>query len=426
MIATRISPGRIEAATAGRDRLQRSFALLMAAQFVSALADNAVLIVAIAMLEDRGSPIWLAPLLKLLFTLSYVLFAFAVGRIADAHPKARVMMAANALKAGGCVLLLAGMHPLPAYALIGLGAALYSPAKYGLMVELLPAPLLVRGNAWLEGLTIASVILGALCGGFLVSPEFESLLFAMPFDAGDAAWAGAAAVLALYALAAAINLLLPRLMPASPAAGTPTLPPLAHFRHDLRVLASDPRGGMSLAVTTLLWGVGAAMQFVALDWGREVLGLGLDRSSILQGVVAFGVALGAVAAARSITLDRTERILPLGVAFGPLLLLMLPVQTLAPACVMLALAGAFAGFFVVPMNALLQHRGYALVNSGQSIAVQNFCENLSVIAMLGLYAGTRAAGIALPWVVAGFALLVSLLMALIVWRHRRAARKERA
>jgi MFS family permease len=401
--------------------LPRSFAVLMSAQFVSALADNAVLIVAIAMLEARGSQPWLAPVLKLLFTVSYVVFACWVGRIADAYPKARVMMLTNGIKAAGCVLLLTGTHPLAAYALIGLGAAAYSPAKYGLMVQTLPVQQLIRGNAWLEGLTIASVIAGTLMGGALVSREFAA--FAAPgggsvINTEHVLHIAAMVVLGMYAFAALINLWLPMSMPESRDTSAPLNHPVSHFVQSLQLLAADPLGRISLAVTTLLWGVGAAMQFVALDWGREALSLTLDRASILQGVVAVGVAIGAFIAAKRVSLHAAPRILPLGIAIGPVLLLLLPVEQVWPAALLLAGVGAMAGFFVVPMNALLQHRGFELAGSGQSIAVQNFCENLSVIAMLASYAGMRGSGVPLVWIVAIFALGTALAMAVIVLWYR--------
>jgi MFS family permease len=402
--------------------LPRSFAVLMSAQFVSALADNAVLIVAIAMLEARGSEPWLAPVLKLLFTVSYVVFACWVGRIADAYPKARVMMLTNGIKAAGCLLLLTGTHPLAAYALIGLGAAAYSPAKYGLMVQTLPLQQLIRGNAWLEGLTIASVIVGTLMGGVLVSREFAALVTlgsTSVLNTERLLNIAAMVVLGLYAFAALINLWLPFSIPESRDTPARLDHPVSHFAQSLRLLATDPLGRISLAVTTLLWGVGAAMQFVALDWGREALSLTLDRASILQGVVALGVAVGAFIAAKRVSLHVAPRILPLGIAIGPLLLLLLPVEQVWLAALLLAGVGAMAGFFVVPMNALLQYRGFELAGSGQSIAVQNFCENLSVIAMLAGYAGMRASGVPLGWIVAIFALGTAAVMVVIMLWHRK-------
>ena len=411
------------------EAMPRGFVALMLAQFVSALADNAVLIVAIALLAARGEPVWMAPLLKFGFIASYVVFALVVGVLADAWSKPRVMMATNALKAVGCAAMLAGVHPLAAYAVIGFGAAAYSPAKYGLMVELLPPGRLVAANAWLEALTIASVILGTLTGGMLIAPEFATLMRrgfdafapsgATPLAVPKSALAAAlVVVLLLYALAALAN----RFVPDSgrryrlPRTGIAAL--AGDFGRALRTLARDREGRVSLAVTSLLWGVGTALQFVVLDWGCHALALTLDRASMLQGVVAIGVAAGAVLAARTVPLARAPGLLPFGMLFGPLLLCMLAITRLHTALPMMAVLGAVAGFFIVPMNALLQHRGVVLLNAGQSIAVQNFCENLSVMVMLALYAGLRRAELPLPWIIAALAAWVSLAMAAIVVAHR--------
>ncbi len=404
--------------------MPRGFYALMLAQFLSALADNAVLIVAIALLLARGEPGWLAPLLKFGFIASYVLFALVVGVLADAWSKPRVMMATNALKAIGCLAMLAGVHPLAAYALIGFGAAAYSPAKYGLMVELLPAARLVAANAWLEALTIASVILGTLAGGALIAPEFAQLvrhLAGGPWSAAALLSAALVVVLMLYAAAAVVNLFIPD-------SGRRYRPPrlsaaamLADFAHAMRTLTRDPQGRLSLAVTSLLWGVGTALQFVVLDWGRHALSLTLDRASMLQGIVALGVAAGAVVAARTVPLARAPGLLPFGLLFGPLLLTMLAITQWRTALPMMAALGMVAGFFIVPMNALLQHRGVVLLNAGQSIAVQNFCENLSVMAMLALYASLRRSDLPLPWIIAALAAWVSLAMAGILFAHRRQA-----
>jgi MFS family permease len=395
----------------------RGFAILMATQFLSALADNTLLIVAIATLMSAASPAWMTPILKFLFIASYVLLAFVVGALADAMPKSRVMLLTNAFKGAGCLLLMLGLHPLAAYALVGMGAAAYSPAKSGLLVELLPAERLVEANAWLEGLTIGAVIAGALAGGALVSPEFARLL-GEPWARSPVALHGAAAVvLALYCAAALANLFVPE-----SGRQYATQPLQAHvlarrFGQSLARLWRDPQGQLSLSVTTLLWGVGAVLQFVVLAWSQDVLHLGLDRASMLQGVVAVGVALGAIVAARTVKLRDVPGIVQYGVVLGPLILLLLPVRDLPAAVAVLALLGMAAGFFVVPMNALLQHRGAVVLNAGQSIAVQNFCENLSVMLLLALYAGAHQGGVSINVIAAALALLTAFTIA---WLARRA------
>ena len=400
--------------------MTRGFTPLMSAQFLSALADNAVLVIAIALLGRIDAPGWMTPMLKFVFIGSYVLFAIGVGAFADTMPKGRVMLITNAVKGAGCLLMLGGVHPLAAYALIGLGAAAYSPAKYGLLTELLPPDRLVAANAWLEGLTIASVILGTVVGGAFVSPEFARALGLGEAGSGAALQGAVACAFVLYAAAAAVNLLIPDSGRRYSGHPRRSVDLFNAFGRALHALLADHRGRVSLLTTSLLWGVGATLQFVVIDWGREALGLALDRAAMLPGIVAVGVAIGAVIAARTVPLDRALSILPLGVLFGPLLLALLPFTSLPVVCGLLFMNGVAAGYFVVPMNAMLQHRGVELTNAGQAIAVQNFCENLSVMTMVALYAALIGHDVPLSAVVAGLAVFVSLAMLAVQW-HRRAS-----
>ncbi|MDO5693232.1 MAG: lysophospholipid transporter LplT [Pseudomonadota bacterium] len=411
--------------------MTRGIAFLIAAQFVSGLADNALLIVAIARLAELGDQPWMAPLLKGVFTLSYVVLAPLVGALADRWPKARVMLAANALKGAGCALMLAGADPLLAYGLAGVGAAVYSPAKYGLVVELAPPSQLVNANGWLEVTTVAAIILGTALGGMLVGPTLAQALGHPRADAGLAVSgvlvAALCVVLVLYVLAGALNLAIPQ--PATNMAERHALQSgllqlLRRFAHAQRTLWRDALGGASLGVTTLFWGAGATLQFVVLAWAQQRLGLSLSQAAYLQGVVAVGIALGALAAGRWVTLGQAPRVLPLGVAMGLAVPLLTLVDGVALAAPLLATVGALAGFFVVPMNALLQHRGQRLLGSGESIAVQNFNENLAVLAMLGAYAGLQATGWPLPRLVWLLGTAVAAGVALVIWRLRsRAARR---
>ncbi|WP_295646310.1 lysophospholipid transporter LplT [uncultured Methylibium sp.] len=401
------------------------FHALIAAQFVSGLADNALLIVTIARLDELGAPLWWAPLLKLGFTLAYVLLAPFVGALADAWPKPRVMFAANALKAAACALIVAGGDPLPAFALAGVGAAVYSPAKYGLITELVPPSRLVAANGWIEVCTVGAILLGTALGGLLVSP----------LAASDAAWplalAGDAqathllpallAVLALYGAAALLNLGIPPSGARYPAVRATTL--LADFARDNRVLWADAAGRVSLGVTTLFWGIGASLQFIVLRWAEESLGLDLHQAAGLQAATAVGLIAGAVAAARWVPLGQAMRVLPLGIAMGLLVPWMTGCSSVGAALPLLLAVGACAGAFVVPMNALLQHRGHVLLSAGRSIAVQNFNENLGVLALLALYAALAAAGLPLAAVIWGYGLLVAVAMAAITSLQRRQQRR---
>lgn len=391
--------------------LPAGFRPLLAAQFCSALADNALLIVTIAWLESAGLALWWAPLLKVGFTLSYVVLAPVVGPLADALRKGRLMAAANALKMAGACLLLAGLHPVAAYALVGLGAAAYAPAKYGLVTELVAPRQLVAANGWLEVSVVCAVLLGTATGGFLVSPLWLA-------EAGGLT-ASVLAVLAVYGLASLLNLGVPD-SGARYAAGAVHPVALAReFRAGNAVLWRDRDGGLSLAVTTLFWGVGATLQFAVLRWSADVLGLTLDRAAYLQAAVAIGVVAGAALAGRFVALAQAKRMLVFGVLLGLMLPLVAQVDDVTSATLLLALTGAVGGLLVVPLNALLQHRGCVLLSAGRSIAVQGFNENASVLAMLGAYAGLLALGVPIVPLMTGLGLAVAAGVALLAWREKR-------
>jgi len=398
------------------------FYIIMAAQFFSALADNALLIVAIAALRDMQAPAEYEPLLKTCFTISYVALAAFVGAFADSMPKGRVMLISNSVKIFGCGLMFLHVHPLAAYAIVGLGAAAYSPAKYGILTEYLPHRLLVVANGWIEGLTVGAIILGVVIGGLLIQPNVTNHLLAIDFpliDTGlDTTAEIAVAIIALlYLLAALFNFFVPDTgVDHKPLKKNPAY--LFHeFNHCLKLLWRDRLGQISLAVTTLFWGAGATLQFIVIKWAETALGLNLSQSSMLQGVVAVGVATGAIVAAKFITLRKSVRVIPLGIAMGIIVLIMNFVSDMWLAVPLLILIGALSGFFVVPMNALLQHRGHILMGAGHSIAVQNFNENLSILVMTGLYYVMIRADMSIYWVLTLFGLFVSGIMYLIRERH---------
>ncbi len=398
------------------------FYIIMAAQFFSALADNALLIAAIAALREMQAPAAYEPLLKTFFTLSYVLLAAFVGAFADSMPKGKVMLISNTIKIFGCSLMFFGVHPLAAYAIVGLGAAAYSPAKYGILTEYLPHRLLVVANGWIEGLTVGAIILGVVFGGLLIQPDIASHLLAFDFplfDTGiDTVGEMAISIIALlYIAAAAFNTYVPDTgVDHKPLKKNPLY--LIHeFNHCLALLWRDKLGQISLAVTTLFWGAGATLQFIVIKWAEVSMHLDLSKSSMLQGVVAVGVAVGAVVAAKFITLRKAVKVIPLGIAMGLIVLIMNFVNQMWLAIPLLILIGGFSGFFVVPMNALLQHRGHILMGAGHSIAVQNFNENLSILLMTGLYYLMVKFEVSIYVVVTLFGLFVSGLMYFIRERH---------
>lgn len=391
------------------------FYIIMAAQFFSALADNALLIVAIAALREMQAPDAYAPLLKTFFTVSYVLLAAFVGAFADSMPKWRVMFISNSIKIVGCCMMFMYVHPLVAYAVVGLGAAAYSPAKYGILTEYLPHRLLVVANGWIEGLTVGAIILGVVIGGMLIKPDVASTMLAFDFplfETGvDSVSEMAISIIAvLYIIAAVINLYVPDTgVDHKPLKKNPWY--LIHeFNHCLMLLWRDRLGQISLAVTTLFWGAGATLQFIVIKWSESALQLDLSKSSMLQGVVAIGVAVGAIIAAKFVTLRKSVRVIPLGIAMGIIVLVMNFVRDIDVAIPLLILIGGLSGFFVVPMNALLQHRGHILMGAGHSIAVQNFNENLSILAMTGLYYAMIRADMSIYTVLTLFGLFVSVTM----------------
>lgn len=394
------------------------FYVIMAAQFFSALADNALLIIAIALLRDMAAPDQYEPLLKLFFTLSYVLLAAFVGAFADSMAKWRVMLASNTVKIGGCLMLFLGAHPLLAYAVIGLGAAAYSPAKYGILTEYLPARLLVVANGWIEGLTVGAIVAGMALGGALVHPATQAWLLGLSVPAVASGFDGAIVLIGLtYLTAALFNVFIPDTgVDHKPLRNNP-LYLLHDFNHCLRLLWRDKLGQISLAVTTLFWGAGATLQFIVIKWAEHNLGFDLSQATIMQGVVAIGIALGAVMAARMVSLRGATSVIPLGIAMGLVVIVMVFVTNAPVAMMLMILVGALAGFFVVPMNALIQHRGHILMGAGHSIAVQNFNENLSILVMTGLYALLLMAGLSINVVIVLFGLFVAGTMLMVQRRH---------
>lgn len=421
--------------------MNRGFYTIMCAQFLSSLADNALLIAAIALLTSINAPDWMTPLLKLFFVVSYVCLAAWVGIFADSMPKGRVMFLTNFVKAVGCLLMLFGGHPLLAYAIVGVGAAAYSPAKYGILTELLPPQKLVVANGWIEGLTVGSIILGVVLGGVLIKPEIaQSILDLFHLDAlGLSSFAEAAifAIAFVYLAASAVNLAIPDTGVRYPPQKFDPVDSIKGFVKSCRLLWSDRLGQISLSVTTLFWGAGAVLQFLVLKWCDHALGMDLSQGAVMQAVVSLGIAVGAFLAAAKVPLKKSLNVLPMGICMGVLVVsASYFTRDIAPAgglslfgfelswAVMIAglimiLVGICAGFFVVPMNALLQHRGHVLMSAGRSIAVQNFNENSSILVMLGVYSLLIKADLSVPATMMIFGVFVSISMLLVILKHRR-------
>jgi MFS transporter, LPLT family, lysophospholipid transporter len=403
--------------------MKPGFYIILTAQFFSSLADQALLVAAIALLRELHDPAWMTPALKQVFVVSYVVLAPVVGAFADSMPKGRVMLITNGIKIIGCAMMLTEVHPLLSYAVVGLGAAAYSPAKYGILTELLPPQQLVIANSWMEGTTVASIILGVLLGGLLITPRISATLLGFDFPVVDFPIdtppdAAIAVIMIFYVIAAIFNWYIPDTGVDHRVPSKNPLYLVREFSHCVSLLWRDRLGQISLATTTLFWGAGATLQFIVIDWAAHALSLNLAQAAMLQGVAAFGVAVGAVLAARFVTLRGAVKTLPVGAAMGIVVMVMVFVHYIPLAMLLMVAIGACAGFFVVPMNALLQHRGHVLMGAGHSIAVQNFNENIGILVMVGLYSLMVRAGVSVSTAIILFGLSVTTLMFVIMWRHR--------
>ena len=404
--------------------MKKGFSTIMSAQFFSSLADNALFVAAVELLRDAAAPEWHRAALVPMFALFYVVLAPFVGAFADAVPKGRVMFVSNTIKVVGCLMMLFGTHPLMAYAIVGLGAAAYSPAKYGILTELLPPSQLVKANGWIEGLTIASIILGVLLGGQLVGPKIAPMLLQLDFPWMDTGVdtppeAAIACIVSLYVLAALFNLYIPRTdAPLQRMEPSPwTL--VRDFSHCNSRLWQDKLGQISLATTTLFWGVSGNLRYIVLAWAGAALGYGTTQASSLVGVVAIGTAVGAVVASVLMQLDKATRVIPLGVGMGVLVIAMNAITNVWVAAPFLMALGAIGGFLVVPMNALLQHRGHNLMGAGRSIAVQNFNEQACILGLGAFYTALTGLGMSAFGAITIFGLVVAGTMAWIGRWHRR-------
>jgi len=407
--------------------MKKGFYTIMSAQFFSSLADNALFVAAVELLRHGGAPEWQRAALVPMFALFYVVLAPFVGAFADAMPKGRVMFVSNSIKVVGCLLMLFGTHPLMAYAVVGLGAAAYSPAKYGILTELLPPSQLVKANGWIEGLTISSIILGVVLGGQLMGQHIAPHLLAIDLPGlslgiDSPAEAAIATLVSLYVVAAAFNLRIPRTdTPLQSLASNP-LVLMRDFKECNSRLWQDKLGQISLATTTLFWGVSGNLRYIVLAWAAVALGYDTTKASALVGVVAIGTAVGAVVASMKMKLDRATAVIPLGVAMGVLVLGMNVLTDLWIAVPFLIVLGALGGFLVVPMNALLQHRGHNLMGAGRSIAVQNFNEQACILLLGFLYSALTSSGLSAYGAITAFGLVVALTMFAIGQWHRRNVR----
>ena len=412
--------------------MKRGFYTIMSAQFFSSLADQALFVVAVELMRTGGSPEWQRAALVPIFAIFYVVLAPLVGAFADCLPKGKVMFISNAIKVMGCLMMLFGAHPLLAYAIVGLGAAAYSPAKYGILTELLPASQLVKANGWIEGLTIASILLGIVLGGALVGQALSGHLIGVGLPGIDTPPEAAIVVLILvYAIAAWFNTRIPhtgvemRPLRANLSQGLARnlVALLPDFWNCNSRLWRDKLGQISLGTTTLFWGAGGNLKYIVLSWASLALGYNTTQASALTGVVTIGLAVGAVVASMRMKLDTATKVIPMGIGMGLLVMCMIFIDNVWIAVPFLILMGGLGGFLVVPMNALLQHRGHNLMGAGRSIAVQNFNEQACILLLGGFYSACTGLGLSAYTAIAAFGGVVAGVMWIIKRWHESNLRK---
>ena len=344
---------------------------VLIAQFLSALADNALLFAAIALLKSQNAPDWQIPMLQEFFVIAFILMAPFVGPFADGFTKGRVMLVANCIKLLGATAMFLHVPPLLAYGLVGLGAAAYSPAKYGILSELVAPERLVKANGLIEGSTIVAILLGALLGGMLADTSINIALVS---------------VCACYLVAAIANTFIPKLPVARP--DTKLQPPqlIKEFLAALKMLSSNQDARFSLIGSSIFWGAGSTLRLLLVAWVPVALGNNdMSMPANLSGTVAIGIAVGAALAANLVSLKNINRVLPAGLLIGVFIMLFAHTSSLIVAIILLILVGVAGGFYVVPLNALLQERGHETVGAGNAVAVQNFFENFCMLTLIGLY-----------------------------------------
>ncbi|TGD17885.1 lysophospholipid transporter LplT [Salmonella enterica subsp. enterica serovar Poona] len=381
---------------------------VIVAQFLSAFGDNALLFATLALLKAQFYPDWSQPVWQMVFVGAYILFAPFVGQIADSFAKGRVMMVANGLKLAGAAGICLGVNPFVGYTLVGIGAAAYSPAKYGILGELTTGDKLVKANGLMEASTIAAILLGSVAGGVLADWHVIAALVACALA---------------YAGAVAANLFIPKLVAARPGQSWRLSAMTRSFFCACVVLWRTGDTRFSLVGTGLFWGAGVTLRFLLVLWVPVALGIKDNATpTYLNAMVAVGIVVGAGAAAKLVTLETVSRCRPAGILIGVVVAIFSLQHALLPAYALLLLIGMLGGFFVVPLNALLQERGKKSVGAGNAIAVQNLGENSAMLLMLGLYSLAVLVGVPAVAIGIGFGVLFALaIAALWIWQRRQAS-----
>ncbi|WP_310606403.1 lysophospholipid transporter LplT [Buttiauxella brennerae] len=384
----------------------RGMMAVTCAQFLSAFGDNALLFATLAVLKQQFYPDWSQPVLQMVFVGAYILFAPFVGQVADSFAKGRVMMFANGLKLMGAAVICFGFNPFIGYTLVGVGAAAYSPAKYGILGELTTGDRLVKANGLMESSTIAAILLGSMAGGVLADWHIVAAL---------------GVCVLVYAGAVVANIFIPKLAPARPGQSWRFTPMTRSFFGACRNLWHNGETRFSLVGTSLFWGAGVTLRFLLVLWVPIALGITDNATpTYLNAMVAVGIVVGAGAAAKLVTLKTVARCMPAGILIGVGVLFFAMQTALLPSYMLLVLIGILGGFFVVPLNALLQERGKHSVGAGNAIAVQNLGENTAMLLMLGLYSLAVKTGAPIVGIGIGFGAVFALAIGwLWIWQIRQ-------
>lgn len=340
------------------------------AQFLSAFADNALLITAIAVLKSMEQSQHI-PWLQAVFVLPFVLLAPFVGVFADSFPKGRVMLLGNGIKLLGACVIILHSNPLWGYALVGIGAAVYSPAKYGILSQLVSSERLVKANAWMEASTLVAILLGVVVGGLLADWSIEMSL---------AIWVG------VYLLAAVINTRIAKLPVERPYLGESLWQLVANFMAEIKALWQHPQARTTLIGTSAFWATGSTLRLMLFAWVPVALLVDDNQlPATLMGMVSIGIMIGAGLAAWRLQHHQLIHALIGGLLLAPLLLILAYTTELSIAVLLLIGIGAAGGWFIVPLNAALQHHGQVHMGTGRALAVQNLWENIAMFVAVSIY-----------------------------------------
>lgn len=387
---------------------------VLIAQFLSALADNMLLFVILGLIKQQAVAEWVTPVLQQTFLISYIVLAPFVGAFADGFSKGRVMLFANTLKFLAVGFLLVGGNPFLAYGMVGVGACISSPAKYGILKELKGESFLVKANAMIEGSTIAAILIGVVLGGKLADIAVQAGSF----------FGVIALVAGIYLVASVSNLFIPTLPPAHKGRIQPQQL-LRQFIADFKTLWGDFSARLTLIGTGLFFGIGATLRFLLIAWVPQALGITDNATPAdMNAVVAVGIVAGSGLAAK-IPLKHAYRVLSAGVGMGIGVLALSQMSSLYSAYFWLVIIGVCGGLFLVPLNALLQKQGHDLVGGGHAVAIQNFVENTVMLVMLSVYIGLAKTGLSATVTGSVFGGLVVVLMIALRLYGQRGVRKQR-